>query len=580
MFRQAVNGLKSRLWPTGESQPDSPEFLQRRRILESGLFDPAFYLRSNPSLSGDVAFLINHYVDSGGSEGLQAHPLFDASWYRERYPDVRKARINPLFHYLEYGWREGRIPHPLFDPVHYQSQCDDIQGWSRSPLEHFLLHGVVRGLDPNPWFSVSYYRERYSQQVGNQNPLVHYCAEGAVLGCDPHPLFISDYYRDANQDVSSAGINPLRHFLWHGLKEGRDTNPLFDVSWYTEMFPGQLEAYGDAFEHYRVNGIEARQDPSLAVSTAKYLELHGSLDCSPVEHLLQRLEQERDRTGNWCAPLRFWLRDIHRHELDLVRAGPVISVIIPCYNQGRWLEDALLSVYRATRCPVDIILVDDGSTEKETLRLLPELAERYQARLITQKNSGLSGARNTGLAHARGEFVQFLDSDDLLLGGKIDQQLALGAADISISDYFLCNAWCGDWRLLIPSTVKGFPFTRESFLRNWERGLSIPIHCGLFSRRILEGFSFDRTLEAKEDWLMWIALSGRDASVTFLDRPAILYRQHSHNMGRDSLRMGAAYLRAAFQVATQEGPQEFFDFALKHFTEVYGNQIHREARQS
>ncbi len=102
---------------------------------------------------------------------------------------------------------------------------------------------------------------------------------------------------------------------------------------------------------------------------------------------------------------------------------PLVSIIIPCYNAARWLGETLDSAFAQTWPNKEIILVDDGSTDDSLA-----IAHRYEPRelrILTQPNRGAAAARNTGLSAARGEFIQFLDSDDLLAPDKIAQQLPL-----------------------------------------------------------------------------------------------------------------------------------------------------------
>ena len=94
---------------------------------------------------------------------------------------------------------------------------------------------------------------------------------------------------------------------------------------------------------------------------------------------------------------------------------PKVSVIIPCYNYGRYLEEAVDSVLRQTFKDVEIIIVDDGSTEKETLDILNILGGMYPAiTIIHQSNGHLSNARNVGIRAAKGEYILPLDADDAI----------------------------------------------------------------------------------------------------------------------------------------------------------------------
>ena len=103
--------------------------------------------------------------------------------------------------------------------------------------------------------------------------------------------------------------------------------------------------------------------------------------------------------------------------------SPLVSVIIPSYNAGQWLEATLETALEQTHAPCEVIVVDDGSTDDSLA-----IAQRFRDRgvvVVAQKNGGASSARNRALSIAGGEYIQFLDADDLLAPDKIERQLAL-----------------------------------------------------------------------------------------------------------------------------------------------------------
>ena len=103
------------------------------------------------------------------------------------------------------------------------------------------------------------------------------------------------------------------------------------------------------------------------------------------------------------------MRDVnsnHQHGLKT----PLVSVVIPCYNQAHFLGEAIESVLKQTYKHFEIVVVDDGSTDNTS-----EVARRYSGiRCIEQANQGLSAARNTGIRESKGEYLVFLDADDRL----------------------------------------------------------------------------------------------------------------------------------------------------------------------
>jgi glycosyltransferase involved in cell wall biosynthesis len=99
----------------------------------------------------------------------------------------------------------------------------------------------------------------------------------------------------------------------------------------------------------------------------------------------------------------------------------LVSIIVPCFNAERWLRAAIESALSQLWSPTEVIVVDDGSTDRSL-----EIARRFESRgvkILSQANRGASAARNAGLAAARGKFIQFLDADDLLDLKKIEAQM-------------------------------------------------------------------------------------------------------------------------------------------------------------
>ncbi len=104
---------------------------------------------------------------------------------------------------------------------------------------------------------------------------------------------------------------------------------------------------------------------------------------------------------------------------------PFVSIIIPCYNAERWLAETLESALAQTWTAKEILVINDGSTD-DSLAVAQQFVTRG-VQVIDQPNRGASAARNHGLRLARGEFIQFLDADDLLAPDKISRQLAVAA---------------------------------------------------------------------------------------------------------------------------------------------------------
>lgn len=117
---------------------------------------------------------------------------------------------------------------------------------------------------------------------------------------------------------------------------------------------------------------------------------------------------------------------------------PLISVIVPVYNVEKYLEICLDSILCQTYHNIEIILVNDGSTDNSRAICEKYVEKDNRVRLINQKNKGLSGARNTGINHANGDYIAFVDSDDKILNNMYEvlfNNIKKTNADISICDF-------------------------------------------------------------------------------------------------------------------------------------------------
>ena len=553
-------------------------------IRKSRLFDSKSYLQGDPDVASFRWSPLLHYVRFGVAEGRDPHPLFCTTFYLSNNRDVATAGFNPLYHYVRRGAAEGRDPHPLFDTSYYLEHNPDVGKAGVNPLVHYLAQGAREGCDPHPLFDSSYYLEHNPDVAeAGVNPLVHYLAQGARKGRDPHPLFDSSYYLEHNPDVAKAGVNPLVHYLGKGAFEGRDPHPLFSSSYYLKQNPDLAEMRINPLVHYICSDPAGVLDPNPSFDTCAYLEDNPEVSLKGLNPLVHYLMN---------VPL-FNLRAALRNEFQLSGRGlldsdhdshPLVSVIIPCFNHGHFLEDAILSCLLACSYPLQVIVVDDGSTDHRSVVVTDALAEKYKFTLVRQAHVGLAGARNTGIRHATGNFIQFLDADDLLTPGKIDIQLdefrSDPTIDISISEYEQCDADGLRRRLSNPSTIAGFSFSRQNFLLCWERGLYIPIHCPLFRRGLLEKTNFQLVTRAgKEDWIFWVELVSQSPKFKF--NPAVMAtsRLQGQNMVNNHEEMGLNFLRACLYIVDaglNKGVEGFLPHSVQHFS-TYIESIKRES---
>jgi len=186
--------------------------------------------------------------------------------------------------------------------------------------------------------------------------------------------------------------------------------------------------------------------------------------------------------------------------------APLVTVVIPAYNAAWCIEKALKSVLAQDYSPVEVLVVNDGSSDATSSRVKNL---NSSVRLIEQPNGGLSNARNTGIHQARGEWVAFLDADDYWLPGKLQRQMELLASDPTLGFCSTCT------RVESPQgeelNLWHCPKLQESTLKTIFSGNAAVAGSGsaVVARRdlLLETGGFDEELRSLEDIDMWLRLA-------------------------------------------------------------------------
>jgi glycosyltransferase involved in cell wall biosynthesis len=218
-------------------------------------------------------------------------------------------------------------------------------------------------------------------------------------------------------------------------------------------------------------------------------------------------------------------------------ARPLVSVVVPAYNAARFLAAAIDSVLAQTYREVELILVDDGSTDET-----PAVARSYGQRLryLRQANARQAAARNRGIAEARGELIAFLDADDVWREDKLEKQVALiertpglGLVYSSLEHIGADGAPCGGARARL----------RGAALAGILLGETDGI-CGstpLVPRSVLDRVGvFDVDLPPCEDTDLFWRIAAR-YPIDFVDEPVVRYRFHPGNAHADLQRMRRAW---------------------------------------
>lgn len=236
-----------------------------------------------------------------------------------------------------------------------------------------------------------------------------------------------------------------------------------------------------------------------------------------------------------------------------------ISVVIPCYNQAQFLPDAIDSVLAQGRDDVEIIVVNDGSPDETGV-----VAQRYSDSIvyIEQENRGLSGARNSGIRAAKGDYIALLDSDDQYLPGALDKLSSY--LDTHMDVGFVC----GDARYYsvegdagLKSDGVGHPENPADF--RWETvDYYATPSTTMVRRQVFDTVGlFDENLRrAAEDWLMWVSIA-RCYKMAYIDAPIARYRLHPESAMRNTELVDASNRYAINHIVTSthftEYPRHF-----------------------
>ncbi len=200
---------------------------------------------------------------------------------------------------------------------------------------------------------------------------------------------------------------------------------------------------------------------------------------------------------------------------------PLISVIVPVHNGEKTIKNTIDSVLIQSFTDFELIVVNDGSQDS-TLAAINEIKDA-RIRVFSFPNSGVSVSRNRGLAEAKGEFISFLDADDLWTPDKLESQLKALQEKQQAAVAYSWSDWIDESGQFLRAgghiTVNGNAY-EKLLLRDFVESGSNP----LIRRKALEEVgTFDESLAFAEDWDLWLRLAARYEYVA-VPSPQILYR--------------------------------------------------------
>lgn len=270
--------------------------------------------------------------------------------------------------------------------------------------------------------------------------------------------------------------------------------------------------------------------------------------------------------------------------LNIVQEGTV-SVIIPCYNYGHFLREAIASVMRQSYPNWECIIIDDGSSDN-TREVAGELClQDSRIKYIHQANQGTAAARNAGLKHSKGQFIQFLDADDLIEKHKFVCQIQFLIANPHIDVvYSGARMFSGSMheRVFLPEAIQELNTSGRglNIVKDFLNGKLPLMSSPIFRRSILEDVGlFIEQIKASEDYEFWLRCALTDKSFYFLsvNNTNTLIRKGHQSLSCNTYKMfiGTVLAHRALVDKTNGEYRDLLNKRQQELVRLYGEQLYK-----
>ncbi len=231
----------------------------------------------------------------------------------------------------------------------------------------------------------------------------------------------------------------------------------------------------------------------------------------------------------------------------MLTRGDTVSVVMPVYNGEGHIAKTIISVKEQTYPKVELIVVDDGSSDS-TCEIVKGF-DGFSVNLFRQQNQGSAAARNRGVHEASGDWIAFLDADDLWLPTKLEDQLAsCGDREWSYTDTIFLGG-VNDGR-------RDSDFTKKysgDILEELVKGNFISTSTVLVSRQaFLAVGGFDESLQSIQDWELWTRLAAH-SPLGYVNKPLTQYRVHANSTSRSTRKTLPNHLRVIDRIFAKDG---------------------------
>jgi glycosyltransferase involved in cell wall biosynthesis len=304
--------------------------------------------------------------------------------------------------------------------------------------------------------------------------------------------FDADWYRETHTDIAQSGVSPFLHYLLYGQAEGRAASAEFDSRFYLQRHPDVREAGVNPLLHYAAFGVHERRTT-----------------VSPSTNMSGPREGQEFRSFHPAAE----------------PGTTLVTIVIPCFNYGSYLSEALESVQRQTLGQIDVIVVEGGSTDGVTPQTVRDLERSWspRVRFFYRSEPHLAGNnRNFGISRATTKYVCCLDPDDQIKPTYLEAAIFLGET----YGYHLVSpsvqAFGGDdfmWQLADADPKTILEFNQVSTVALYRRDAWSEV----------QGYrDFGRSNEyVAEDWEFWVRVLRAGFRAKCIPEALHIYRVHN-----------------------------------------------------
>ncbi len=337
-------------------------------------------------------------------------------------------------------------------------------------------------------------------------------------------LFDADWYLRQYPDVAQAGVDPLKHYIRRGGYERRNPNPEFDSEWYLTRYPDVAQAGLNPLVHYLEFGAAENRLPlpgtvqnstiTVDVTAPPKTAQPGKQQPGIIvaDKGMQTVVELSQSAGGRPATVS---QNLY---------SPLISILIPTYNTpSRFLREVVQSIMQQDYSAWELCIVDDGSTDQDCLKILRELSSSDSRIRVafSEANEGIAVASQKALEMATGEFVAFVDHDDILAANALSEVVQLLREDINADMIYTDHAMMADNGTLLSAALKP-DWSPEFFLCT-----NYIVHFKVLRRSlVLEVGGFKDTIAVAQDIGLTCKVAETNARIRHL--PKVLYYWRLH----------------------------------------------------